>query len=190
MTRNISAGFQAQVEGDTLSPFYAVEMTFTDDNDTVLRYWTGYGEITFDGETFSGFADFLNIEVASETTDLQANGASITLSGLNAATVSLALGEPFQGEPIKIWLGVLNTSGQVIADPYMIFEGKMDTMSIAQAADKSSVTITAESSLIDLNRTRVRRYTSEDQKIEYPNDRGLDFVPSIQQMDITWGRKT
>ena len=190
MTRDVSASFQAQVEGDSLSPFYAVELTFNDDGGTILRYWTGYGEITFGGETFSGFADMLAINVATETTDLQANGASLTLSGLNAATVSLALGEDFQGEPMKVWLGVLDSSGAVIADPYMVFEGKMDTMSISQNSDGSSVQITAESSLIDLNRTRVRRYTSQDQKIDYPNDQGLNFVPSIQDLSITWGRPT
>jgi len=188
MTRSVSSSFQAQVEGDSLTPFYAIELEFNDDEATVLRYWTGYGDITFDSNTFSGVADFLNIDVATETTDLQANGASITLSALSSATVSLALGEAFQGEPMKIWLGVLDTSGAVIADPYMVFEGKMDTMSIAKAGDKSSLTITAESSLIDLNRSRVRRYTPEDQKINYPTDKGLDYIPSIQDLNITWGR--
>jgi len=70
----------------------------------------------------------------------------------------------------------------------MVFEGKMDTMSIAKAGDKSALTITGESSLIDLNRSRVRRYTPEDQKINHPTDKGLDYIPSIQDLNITWGR--
>ena len=35
---------------------------------------------------------------------------------------------------------------------------------------------------------RVRRYTLEDQKLNFPNDKGLEFIPSLQNKDITWGR--
>lgn len=190
MTRSVTTAFKNQVEGDSLSPFYAVELEFEDDAATILRYWTGYGEITFDSKTFNGFADFLNITIAAETTDLEATGASIEISGVSAATIALALGEQYQGNPFRIWLGVLDTDGSVIADPYMVFEGKMDVMNLRADGTSSVVTITAESSLIDLNRSRVRRYTLEDQKIDYPSDRGLEYVPTIQDMNITWGRPT
>lgn len=190
MTRDVTTAFRNQVEGDSLSPFYAVEMEFEDDAATILRYWTGYGEITFDSKTFGGFADFMSIEVAPETTDVQATGAMVEISGLNPATIALALGEQYQGNPFRIWLGVLDASGSVIADPYMVFEGKMDVMNLSQSAGNSLVSISSESSLIDLNRSRVRRYTDEDQKSDYPTDRGLEYVPTIQDLNITWGRPT
>ena len=188
MSRDITTAFKNEVEGDSLSPFYAIEMEFEDDAATILRYWTGYGEITFDSKTFSGVADFMNIEVAPETTDIQATGAMVEITGLNSATISLALGEQYQGNPFRIWLGALNSSGGVIADPYMVFEGKMDVMNLSQSAQNSIVTISSESSLIDLNRSRVRRYTHEDQKVDHPEDRGLEYVPTIQDLNITWGR--
>ena len=45
-----------------------------------------------------------------------------------------------------------------------------------------------ENKLIDLKRSKVRRYTSEDQEQEYPSDLGLDFVPSLQDMELIWGK--
>ena len=36
--------------------------------------------------------------------------------------------------------------------------------------------------------SRQRRYTSEDQKIDYPNDKGLEFVAEIAEKEIVWGR--
>jgi hypothetical protein len=48
--------------------------------------------------------------------------------------------------------------------------------------------LTAESRLIDLERSRERRYTSEDQKIDYPNDKGLEFIADLQDKEIVWGR--
>ena len=60
-------------------------------------------------------------------------------------------------------------------------------MSVSEDAESASITLTAESRMIDLNRPRVRRYTPEDQKIDYPNDKGLDYVSSLQEAEISWG---
>ena len=33
-------------------------------------------------------------------------------------------------------------------------------------------------------------YTLEDQKIDFPNDIGFEFIPDLQDKEITWGKKT
>ena len=52
----------------------------------------------------------------------------------------------------------------------------MDVMTVEDDGADAQISVTAESKLIDLERSRARRYTSEDQKIDYPNDKGLDFM--------------
>jgi len=69
-----------------------------------------------------------------------------------------------------------------------MFSGRMDTMSIKDSGDTANISLTAESRLIDLERSRERRYTSEDQKIDYPNDKGLEFIADLQNQEIVWGR--
>jgi hypothetical protein len=64
----------------------------------------------------------------------------------------------------------------------------MDTMGIEDSGDTANIGLTAESRLIDLERSRERRYTSEDQKIDYPNDKGLEFIADLQDKEIVWGR--
>ena len=64
----------------------------------------------------------------------------------------------------------------------------MDTMGIEDTGDTANISLTAESRLIDLERSRERRYTSEDQKIDYPNDKGLEFIADLQDKEIVWGR--
>jgi hypothetical protein len=63
----------------------------------------------------------------------------------------------------------------------------MDVMTIDETGETCSITLTAENRLIDLERPRVRRYTSEDQKSLHPNDKGFDFVNSLQEAEIKWG---
>jgi hypothetical protein len=64
----------------------------------------------------------------------------------------------------------------------------MDVMGIEDSGDTANINVTAESRLIDLERSRERRYTSEDQKINYPNDKGLEFIADLQDKELVWGR--
>jgi len=185
MTRTVTTAVNDEFTAAELSPFFAVEMDFTDG---ILRLWTGYGSITIDGETFSPGGDILSVSSISENGEVQANGVTISLSGLSASLVASALTTAYQGRDCNVYVGVLNDSGAVISDPIKIFAGKMDVLTVEDNGDTAQISVTAESKLIDLERSRQRRYTSEDQKIDYPNDKGLDFIAGLQDKTVVWGR--
>ena len=65
----------------------------------------------------------------------------------------------------------------------------MDQMQITEGADASQISLSVESRLIDLERVRVRRYTSEDQKSRFPSDLAFQFVNDLQDKEIFWGRR-
>jgi hypothetical protein len=100
----------------------------------------------------------------------------------------LARDEPYQGRPLIIRLGAFDENGDLIASPVILFSGFMDIMTIADSGDTSTITVTVENKLIAFQRTAVRRYTAEDQKIEHPTDKGFEFVAKIQEKEIVWGR--
>tara|TARA_R110002153_G_scaffold253948_1_gene412243 strand:+ start:278 stop:835 length:558 start_codon:yes stop_codon:yes gene_type:complete len=184
MSRSLTTAFNNEITSSELSPFIAVSLAF---DEGTFYSWTGYGDITFGGETYIGSGDIINIGGIQETSEIKANGLQITLSGLPTELISAALSDPYQGRTAKIFLGVLDTNGNVIADPYMMFRGSMDLMTIEDSGDSASISVTVESRLIDLDRSRERRFTSEDQKIDYPNDKGLEFITSLQEKSIVWG---
>jgi hypothetical protein len=70
-----------------------------------------------------------------------------------------------------------------------LFSGYMDQMNIEEGGEASTITMSVENKLIDLERARVGRYTSGYQKSIYPNDLGLDFIEGLQDKQIPWGRK-
>jgi hypothetical protein len=61
-------------------------------------------------------------------------------------------------------------------------------MNIEENADTCVISVTAENVLVKLERPVVRRFTNEDQKSRFPNDKGLEFVAGLQDKDILWGR--
>jgi hypothetical protein len=76
---------------------------------------------------------------------------------------------------------------RIIADPFKCFEGRFDVPDIVDEGARATISARYESRLIDLDRVRARRYTDEDQKLDYPTDKGFEYVPSLQDAQIPWG---
>lgn len=186
MARSLSTPLRDEIVAEELRPFVAVEIEF--DSGT-SRAWSGYGTITIDGNPYYGTGTLGAISAISESTENRASGITLTLSGIPDDLIALALSEQYQGNETRVYLGAMTHLNVPLGDPYLIFKGRIDTMQIGQSEETATITITVENRMIDLERAKIRRYTSEDQKIDYPNDKGLDYVPSIQETELTWGIK-
>ena len=155
-----------------------------------LNLWSGVGELSYDGETYLGVGDLLGISEIKESADISATGMNISLTGVKSSLVSVAKDHEYQGRPLTVHLGAFDTSGSLVADPIIIFSGFMDTMTIAEAGEYSTISIAVENKLIAFEKTKIRRYTAEDQKIDHPTDKGFEFVTAIVEKEIIWGRPT
>jgi hypothetical protein len=184
MARDLTAGMITEFEASSLSPIFLIKAEF-DSGD--VRFWTGYNEITFDSEIYTGSGTLLDIQEVTETQELVANSMDIVLNGIPSSLVSLALTEPYQGRPLSVWFGALDSSGAVVSDPYLVFKGKMDIMAIEDDGETAKIAVSSESDLIGLRDSKERRYTDEDQKAEYPGDKGFEFVALSQDITLSWG---
>ena len=182
-TRDITSLVQTALDADVLEPFFGIELLF---DTTPIRLWTGVGEAEIDGNTYIGTGTLLDISSIEETSELAVRGATITLSGMSNEVVSLALQSSYQGRVCNIYFGIVN--GNTYSGLTQIFSGYMDEMNIDEGPEFGTIELKVENKLIDLERARVRRYTSGYQKSKFPNDRGLDFVEDLQDKDIVWGR--
>lgn len=186
MSRTLTASMQTEVTSSVLSPIVLVELDF---DSLPFNAWSGMSDLTWDSKTWTGAGSLMSFGSLEETTEVRALGTSITITGLNSAITSAALSEDYQGRSATIWLGAMDDSGNVVADPIIVFGGRMDVMTINERGEQVSINITIENRLIDFERTKIRRYTDQDQKIDYPNDKGFEFVAAIQDKEIVWGRR-
>lgn len=208
MSRSLDPTTIENINKNVVRPFNAIELKF--DGDNVLRLWTGIGTLTLaDGTEWVGAGTLLSISDIEETAEMAVKGATISLSGIPSEVISLALSEPYQGRVCNIYFGTFSEEGsllkedsdfillqdgsQILVDTgekgfNEIFSGYMDQMNIEESAETSTIEVTVENKLVDLERARVARYTSGYQKSIYPNDLGLDFVESLQDQKLSWGR--
>lgn len=184
MSREISPASLAAANADVVRPALFFEGEFATG---WVRLWSGAHEIEWDGKVWMGAGALLSVGPVAETTDQSAQGFTAALSGIPTDVIALALGEARQGKAGTAWLGFFDEAGALIVDPLEMFQGRLDVPSIEESAETATVTITYESGRIDMGRPRERRYTSEDQKRDYPDDLGFDFVEAITELELTWG---
>lgn len=185
MPRSITPDFLAAIASQQIRPAVFVEAYFASGP---VRLWTGLGTTAWNGQTWMGVGSLGSVSTIEEGSTVEAKGINLTLSGIDASLLRLVEGEFQQGLPVRVWLGLYDANGQLIPNPVLSFAGKTDQPTIEVSGDTATITITCENLLIDLNTSVERRYTNEDQQLDYPGDRGFEFVPSIQQRTIYWGR--
>ena len=185
MSRTLTGAVQTEsLKTQGAKPVVLVELQF---DSGISRLWSGVGNLVWNGDTFLGAGGLGSIDLAQETVEQKALGIRLTLSGIPPSEISLALGEDVIGRIATVWLAFFDASDLLIADPIVVFAGRMDTMDVA-LADTATVTVTAESRLIDWDRPRERRYTDADQQEKFPGDQGLAFVSQSVEKEIVWGR--
>lgn len=187
-TRDFTAGMDTAVQAAVVYPAILYEGEFESGGvPAYLRLWSGVGSLSYDGDTYTGGGSLLGISEIAERSGIEAVGFSVTVSGMDSAAISIALQSIRQGKPGSLWLGCLDATGALIADPYLLQRGKFDIAVIDRTGPTCTITANYESQLIDLFRPRERRYTHEDQQLDYAGDLGFEYVPSLQDAQLVWG---
>ena len=186
MARTIGNNFNTQISSSSVRPFYAISFAYA----TPLRIHTADGEITIDGETYYSSANFMEISEITETSETKATGLNVVFSGIDSSILSSSLTQTQQGVDVVLYFGVLATSSNanvVVDTPYQLFNGTVDRVTISEARDTSTIKFAIENKLIALEKPLDFRYTDQDQKHFFPNDKGLEFVADLQDKNIVWG---
>jgi len=186
--RDLTVGMAAAIAAGTVRPAILYEGVFVSGGvDQYLRLWTGVGDLSWNGYTWTGGGQLLAISPIEEASEVRAVGFTVTLSGMPSALIANALTNARQGKPGTLWLALFDSAGAVIADPYQLQGGRLDFTIIEDNGDTCTIGAQYESRLVDLERPRERRYTHEDQQLDYPGDLGFEYVASLQDKQIVWG---
>ena len=74
---------------------------------------------------------------------------------------------------------------KLVADPQVVWEGKMDHMVISFSNETASISMNCEHRL--RREPRIARYTQEDQQLAYPTDTFFHLVHVIPGFRSQWG---
>ncbi|MDQ2950160.1 MAG: hypothetical protein M3Y27_30190 [Acidobacteriota bacterium] len=187
MPRQMSAAMLAAIQSDSIAPALFLQATFATGP---IYVWTGLGSVVWSGHTWLGIGSMGSVSVIEEGASVEARGVTLRMSGFDATLLADVLSEMKLGAPAVVYLGMFGGSPiALLADPIPAFAGRMDQPTVDASGTTASIAINVESRLLDMNVAVNRRYTNDDQQLDYPGDRGLEFVYSLIETIIYFGSK-
>jgi hypothetical protein len=191
--RNIGAVMAGAIAGKFLAPVLLVDLAI---NSQVLHVWSGVGLFPWNGNGYVGVGDLGAVGMPEEGVDVNAGGASLVLSAVNAADLGDALSDVQLGAPGTIWLGIVNMQTlQLVDQPIVLFAGIVDAPTVQLGAEQGAngepatgvITVPLESRLAMLGAGQQRKYSRADQALTHPDDRAFDSVSLLNYTALRWG---
>lgn len=183
MSRSLTGSVVSAVSADHVWALMLVELQFSSGT---IRLTNAPYPFNWNSQSWEGLGKLLSIGAIQETAGLEAKGVALNLSGIPASLVNIARGENYQGRTGKIWFAPLDANFAVVANPYLAFVGRMDTMPM-EIGDEATITLNLESRLLGALGGKVRRYNDADQRLDYPADKGLQYAEQLPFADLGWG---
>lgn len=117
-------------------------------------------------------------------------GLNFQLIGVDSAYIALALDDAgvVQGTPVTIRTAILDSTYAIVDAP-IEWTGKLDTMSIEEDGETCTISVSAESSAVDILRGGALTYSDADQRLLFPGDRAFEFIPLQAGTPIIWPSK-
>lgn len=180
MARSVNSALLTALTSTEVEPYFAVE--FNLDN-APIRLWSGYGDKTIGGSSYTGSGNLLSITGLEEVNDISAKSVTITLSGIPSDLVSMALAENYQRRSCTIYFGTRDT-----ATPIEVFSGLLNKMTIDDTGEQSSISVNIDSKLIRLERASNWRYTDASHQARNDGDDFFSYVAALQDVKVTFGK--
>jgi len=98
------------------------------------------------------------------------------------------LNENVINDSVSIFRGLLADDNTLIADPFLLYKGNIESFGISESQNASSVELSIVSHWADFEKKNGRKTNNTSQQRFFSTDVGMDFS-SQTILDIKWGRE-
>ena len=188
MTRALTTAVKNQLATNDINPVHLISIGFSTPVNITDCSFPLTSSISGSSVTYSASDFILDISSFDEQTDITKGTLNLTLSGVNTTYIAVVLNENVINDSVTIFRGILNSSNTLIADPILLYEGKIDGFDVNESKDSSLVNLKVVSHWADFDKKSGRKTNNTSQQRFFSTDVGFDHASEMVQ-DIRWGRK-
>lgn len=183
--RSLSAPTLAALASGQLAIVQLVYMAFA----SPIALNTSNWDLVWSSVTYKGAGAMGAISQIDDSPG-EVKGLNFQLIGVDSAYIALALDDAgvVQGTPVTIRTAILDSTYTIVDAP-IEWTGKLDTMGIEEDGETCTISVSAESSAVDILRGGPLTYSNADQQSLQPGDRAFEFVIGQANTPIIWPSK-
>jgi len=183
MARGLTTAVNNELATDKLNPVTLVYLNVS----TGLRFTDHYKDLTYDSNTYSASSLFLKVSEVSESSEVEITNIALEFTGADQTIISLFLSNEYMDRDVEVYKGFLNSTQSLIADPFLLFKGRIESFSLEEDANSSTLSISIASHWSDFERIQGRKTNTNSQQLHFSGDVGFDYA-SQTVSEIKWGR--
>lgn len=180
--RDLSPSFAAAAAAARITPAILVHLDFAGQP---LRAWSGLGPLLYESQTYLGFGTLADIEPIEEYSEIRAGTVRLTLTKVPNTALSDLPSIVFKRRHAEVFLALFDSGTDELIGVETLLRGTMDTMSLSRSPESSTIELTIANELSRLRQSWGSLYTDPHQQQLFPDDTGLRFVASIQDLQIS-----
>lgn len=184
MSRGLTTALKDALAADIVRPLFLTEIETAD---TPLRLSSSSHNISWNASTWLGNG-MLDSDLAglNESQGNELPSLEVRLNAYDQALIS-TLFALTQKMYCAVYIGALDSSGAVIADPELIFKGKLETVEFTDSSQTLEAAVKYTNELAEFRRIDEVRWTHESQQLLFPGDNGFKYVAKSEDKRIFWG---
>lgn len=183
----------ALLAADAVGVIFLAELDFSSG---IYCFSTHNVTLTIEGKTYTATGDLATVGDIKESQETDSQTLVLGLSIANQALLAAALGnvEGYRGRQARIYLQLLDAQYRPVGSPKLRFAGEMEPVKVSresQPEEGGPVGGRIELPISRSGMSRARnaeglRLTDEQQKAEFPGDRGLEYVRPLIERPAQW----
>ena len=183
MARGLTTAVNNELATDKLNPITLLYLNVG----IGYRFTDHYKDITYDGNTYSASSLFLKVSDISESSEVEVGNISLEFTGADQTIVSLFLSSSYMDREVEVYKGFMDANQSLIADPFLLFKGRIESFNLDEDLNNSDVQIVVASHWADFDKIKGRKTNTNSQQLYFTGDVGFDYASQTVQ-DIKWGR--
>ena len=187
MTRSLTSAVKTELATDDIRPVHLITLGFSTPVNITDCSFSLTSSVSGSSVTYNASDFILGISNHTEETDITKSSVNINLSGASTTFISTVLNENVVNDSVTIFRGFLDDSNALIADPMMLYKGKIESFDIQETDKESIVGLSIVSHWADFEKKNGRKTNNTSQQRFFSGDVGMDFASQTVQ-DIKWGR--
>jgi len=183
MSRTIHTDVITELAKDGFTKAHLVKVNF----DTPVYLTDHAHALTYNSQSYESGGHLLGMSQVNETAEMRVGSFSLNLSGVEQSYISILLSQNVINRQVLISRVVINATGGIIGDPILLYDGRIETFSIADQSDTSTINLAVTSHWSDFEKRAGRRTNDASQQSFFPGDKFFKFA-SQSVKNIKWGR--
>ena len=187
MTRSLTTAIKNELATNDIKPVHLITIGFGTPVNITDCSFDLTSSVSGSSVTYSASDFIMGVSNHTEETDITKSSVSISLSGADQTFISVVLNENVINDSVSIFRGLLADDNTLIADPFLLYKGNIESFEIQEGEKDSTVALSIVSHWADFEKKNGRKTNNTSQQRFFNTDVGMDFSSQTVQ-DIKWGR--